>query len=72
MQMKDIIADTAGVEESVTPIIATINSQISIPRAPQIMIDLLPTFSIIKNEIGVEHTLTNVVIKLIRKGLLMV
>jgi hypothetical protein len=72
MQMKDIIADTAGFDESVTPMIATINSHTNIPTAPQIMMDLLPTFSIMKNEIGVEQTLTKVVIKLIKKGLLMV
>ncbi len=72
MQMNEIIAETAGLEESVTPMMATINSQTSIPRAPQIMIDLRPYFSMIQNEMGVEQTLTKVVIKLIKKGLLMV
>lgn len=72
MQMKEIMAETAGLEESVTPIMPTKNSQISMPRAPQIMIDLRPNLSIIQNEIGVEQTLTKVVIKLIKKGLLIV
>lgn len=70
--MKAIIADTAACEVSVTPMIATMNSQISMPSAPQIMIDRLPTRSMMTNEIGVEQTLTSVVIKEIKKGFLIV
>jgi hypothetical protein len=72
MQMKEIIADTAGLEVSVTPMMATMNSHTTMPKAPQIMIVLRPNLSMIQNEIGVEQTLTKVVIRLIKNGLLIV
>jgi hypothetical protein len=72
MQMNEIMAETAGLEESVTPMIATMNSHTTIPKAPQIMIDRLPKRSMIQKEIGVEQTFTKVVIKLIKNGLLIV
>lgn len=52
--------------------IATMNWQTTMPMAPQIMIDLRPKRSMIQNERGVEHTLTRVVIKEIKKGFLIV
>ena len=72
MQIKAIIADTAAVESVVTPIMATMNSHISIPSAPQIMMVLRPNRSMIMNEIGVEQTFTRVVIKEIKNGFLIV
>ena len=72
MQMKEIMAETAGLEVSVTPMMATMNSHTTMPKAPQIMIVLRPNLSMIQNEIGVEQTLTKVVIRLIKNGLLIV
>jgi hypothetical protein len=57
---------------TVTPRIATMNSHINMPRAPQIRIVRLPKRSTIQKERGVEQTLTKVVIRPIRKGLLIV
>ena len=59
-------------DESVTPMIATMNSQTTMPKAPQIIIVRRPNRSMIQNEIGVEQTFTSVVIKLIKNGLLIV
>jgi hypothetical protein len=47
----------------------TMNSQMSMPRAPQMSKGRRPNFSMDQNEMGVEQTLTRVVIKEIRKGL---
>jgi hypothetical protein len=58
MQMNEIMAETAGLEESVTPMMPTRNSQMSMPRAPQIMMDRRPYLSMIQKEIGVEQTFT--------------
>lgn len=67
--MKAIDAETADLEVSVTPTMATINSHTNIPKAPQIMMERRPNLSMIQKEMGVEHTLTRVVMSEIRKGL---
>lgn len=54
------------------PIIATMNLQTTMPAAPQIRSGRRPNLSIVQNEIGVEHTLTNVVIREIRNRFLIV
>lgn len=62
----------AGLSPSVTPIMATMNWQTTIPRAPQMSRGRRPNLSIVQKEMGVEQTLTSVVTKLIKKGFLMV
>jgi hypothetical protein len=59
-------------DDQVTPTIPTMNSQTTIPKAPQIRIERRPNFSMIQKEIGVEQTFTRVVTRLIKKGCLMV
>lgn len=73
MQMNEIWALTAdGSSPRVTPIMAVMNSQMSIPRAPQMSRGRRPNRSMVQNERGVEHTLTSVVISEIRNGFEMV
>jgi hypothetical protein len=54
------------------PIMATMNSQTSIPIAPYIKSARLPNRSTVQKDNGVEQTLTRVVIREMRKGLLIV
>jgi hypothetical protein len=61
-----------GLDPSTVPAMATINWHTTIPAAPQIKIVRLPNLSMIQKERGVEQTLTRVVTRPIRKGLLMV
>ena len=68
IHMKAIMAETAAGSEVTVPVMATINWQMTIPNAPQTRSGRRPNLSMDQKEIGVEHTLTSVVIKLIRKG----
>jgi len=61
-----------GSVPSVTPTMATMNWQMTMPRAPQMSRGRRPNFSTVQKETGVEQTLTMVVIMLMRKGFLMV
>jgi hypothetical protein len=75
--MKAIWAETAEWlfwlgRPAVTPTIPTMNSQITIPKAPQMRIVRRPYLSMIQKEIGVEQTLTRVVTSWIKKGFEMV
>jgi hypothetical protein len=51
---------------------ATMNSQMSMPSAPQMSRGRRPKRSMDQNDTGVEHTLTRVVISEMRNALLMV
>lgn len=51
------------------PMTATMYWQITMPRAPQIKRGLRPTLSMLQKEMGVEQTLTRVVMREMRKGL---
>lgn len=55
-----------------TPTMATMNWQIIMPIAPEIISDLRPNFSIVHRASGVEHTFTRVVMSVIRKTFSMV
>src|SRR6478609_2780547 len=58
MQMNEIWALTAdGSEPLVTPMMAQMNSQMSIPRAPQMRSGRRPKRSMVQNDRGVEQTL---------------
>lgn len=71
--MNEIMALTAwGLLPSTVPTMATMNWQTTMPKAPQMSRARRPNFSMVQKEIGVEQTLTMVVIMLIRKGLLIV
>lgn len=71
--MKEIMALTAlGFSPSVTPTMATMNWQTTIPRAPQRRSGRRPILSMAQKATGVEQTLTMVVIMLVRKGFLIV
>jgi hypothetical protein len=70
MQMREIWALTAdGSEPLVTPMMAQMNSQMSMPRAPQMRRGRRPNRSMVQNESGVEQTFTSVVMSDMRKGL---
>lgn len=66
--MNAIIVFTAASALVTVPMIATINWQMTIPNAPQMSRGRRPTFSILQNEIGVEKTLTRVVMSEIKNG----
>ena len=72
-QMKAIIAETAawlffeGLP-AVTPMIPTMNCMMTIPAPPMMRILRRPKRSIVQKEMGVEQTLTRVVIREMRKG----
>ena len=51
------------------PVMATMNWQMTMPRAPQTRRVRRPKRSMVQKEMGVEQTLTRVVIRLMRKGL---
>jgi hypothetical protein len=75
MQMKAIMAETAALFVSaplswptVTPTMPTIYWEMTIPVPPKINKLRRPNLSTIQNEMGVDRTLTRVVIKLMRKG----
>lgn len=71
--MKAISADTAeSLPPSVVPTMAMMNWHTTIPTAPQINNGRRPKRSTVQKEIGVEQTLTKVVINEIRNGLEMV
>ena len=73
MQMNAIMAVTAAwLLGSAVPMMATMNWQMTMPRAPQMRSGRRPNFSIVQKEIGVEQTLTRVVMREMRKGLEMV
>jgi hypothetical protein len=79
MQMKAIMEETAAwfvavplSWPTVTPTIPTMYWEITMPLPPKMSKLRRPTLSTSQNEMGVEHTLTRVVIKLMRKGLLIV
>lgn len=63
---------TVSLEPATVPAIATINWQTIMPTAPQTRRGLRPKRSTVQKEIGVEHTLTKVVMSEMRKGLEMV
>ena len=72
-QMKAIIAETAAllcfsILPAVTPMIPTINCIMTIPVPPMMRILRRPKRSTVQKEIGVEQTLTRVVIREMRKG----
>jgi len=69
MQMKAIMTLTLAPVGLTVPMMATMNWHVSMPRAPQSRMVRLPNLSIIQNEIGVDRTLTRVVISPMRKGL---
>lgn len=50
------------------PTMATMNWQITMPKAPQMRSGRRPNLSTVQKEIGVEHTLTRVVMRPMRKG----
>jgi len=56
---------------SIVPIMATMNSQTTIPAAPQMRRGRRPKRSTVQKETGVLQTLTRVVMREIRKGLFM-
>lgn len=66
------MAWTAAGELVMVPMMATINWQMTIPRAPQRSRGRRPILSIDQNEMGVEQTLTSVVIREIKNGFEMV
>ena len=75
MQMNAIMAETAALFVSaplswptVTPTMPTIYWEMTIPVPPKMSKLRRPNFSTIQNEMGVDRTLTRVVIKLMRKG----
>ena len=70
IQMKAISALTAAgsFPTWLTPTIATMNWQTTMPRAPQIRRGRRPNFSTVQNEMGVEQTLTRVVMRPMRNG----
>lgn len=69
-QMKAIWALVAASlsEEMAVPRMAVKNWQQSIPRAPQMSRGRRPNLSMVQKEMGVDKTLTRVVIRPIRKG----
>jgi hypothetical protein len=69
MQMKAIMTLTLTPELSIVPMIATMNWQVAMARAPQRRMVRRPNRSIIQKEMGVERTLTRVVMRPMRKGL---
>ena len=71
--MNAIIALTVfWLSPSTVPAIATMNWQMTIPAAPQMRMVRRPSLSTIQKDRGVEQTLTRVVIREIKNGLLMV
>lgn len=72
MQMKAIMTESETAECVIVPMMATVNWQIVIPTAPQRNRGRRPIFSIVQKEIGVENTLTRVVMRDIRNGSWMV
>ena len=72
MQMKAIMALSAGGVLVTVPVMATMNWHTTMPKAPQMSSGRRPKRSMVQKEMGVEHTLTSVVMSEMRKGFWMV
>lgn len=76
-QMNAIMAETAAGSfldflPAVTPMMPTMNCMMTIPEPPMMRILRRPKRSTVQKEMGVEQTLTRVVIREMRKGFLIV
>lgn len=72
MQINVIMTESAAVESVTVPMMATTNWQIAMPSAPQRKRGRRPIFSMAQKEMGVENTLTRVVMREMRNGSWMV